>query len=194
MGVGHYENFPVASLLAPPALRTRFGRSTASPAPPTTLPMKAMRHPRNACRAWRSCASALDAIDTRCAGDWPDLARAVRTHALPTPLLRDLLSAFRTGRRHAALRQLRVTARLLPSVRESDRALAARALRDAATRSCAAWSDAICTALQLTNFWQDVAPRLGQGAHLLPQPTICERFAVGEADLASACRRSAGAR
>ena len=37
-----------------------------------------------------------------------------------------------------------------------------------ATRSSTAWSDAICTALQLTNFWQDLQSRFRSRAHLSP--------------------------
>ncbi len=94
MGVGHYENFPVASLLAPPALRDairaiyRFARTADDIADEGNAP------PAERLRGLAELRGALDAIDAGAAGDWPDLARAVRTHALPTPLLRDLLSAF----------------------------------------------------------------------------------------------------
>jgi squalene synthase HpnC len=43
-------------------------------------------------------------------------------------------------------------------------------------------SDATCTALQLTNFWQDVARDLDRGRIYIPREDM-ERFAVSEADL-----------
>lgn len=49
-------------------------------------------------------------------------------------------------------------------------------------------SDSTCTALQLTNFWQDVARDLAMGRIYLPAEDM-ERFGVSEADLG---RRPAG--
>ncbi len=120
---------------------------------------------------------------TETAGDWPDLARAVRTHALPTPLLRDLLSAFEQDvvtSRYASFESL------LDYCRRSANPIG-RLLLVLYGRSdgqCEAWSDAICTALQLTNFWQDVGLDWHKGRIYLPAEDL-QRFAVGEPDLAS---------
>ncbi len=46
-----------------------------------------------------------------------------------------------------------------------------------------AWSDAICTGLQLTNFWQDVAVDWDKGRVYLPREDL-ERFDVSEAHIA----------
>lgn len=46
----------------------------------------------------------------------------------------------------------------------------------------AALSDAVCTGLQLVNFWQDVAPDLDRGRIYLPRESL-RRFAVEEEDL-----------
>ena len=47
-----------------------------------------------------------------------------------------------------------------------------------------AWSDSICTALQLAEHWQDVAEDLASGRIYLPAEDL-ERFGVTEADLAA---------
>ena len=47
-----------------------------------------------------------------------------------------------------------------------------------------AWSDAICTALQLVNFWQDVAADWQRGRVYLPQEDLAH-FRVAESDIAS---------
>jgi squalene synthase HpnC len=46
-------------------------------------------------------------------------------------------------------------------------------------------SDATCTALQLTNFWQDVAIDLGKGRVYIPQEDM-ERFGYGQEELGQA--------
>lgn len=46
-------------------------------------------------------------------------------------------------------------------------------------------ADATCTALQLTNFWQDIAIDLGKGRIYLPQEDL-RRFGVSEEDLREA--------
>src|SRR2546423_14296906 len=94
MGVGHYENFPVASLLLPHRLRApvralyRFAR-TADDVADEGDASAATRLQQLA-----DLAGQLDAIERGAANDWPDLDAAVRQHHLPIELLRDLLSAF----------------------------------------------------------------------------------------------------
>ncbi len=53
-----------------------------------------------------------------------------------------------------------------------------------------AWSDAICTGLQLTNFWQDVALDWDKGRVYLPREDLL-RFGVNEAQIAGAAARRA---
>jgi squalene synthase HpnC len=59
------------------------------------------------------------------------------------------------------------------------------AVFDSATPELVALSDRICTALQLTEHWQDVAEDLRAGRIYLPAED-CERFGCGERDLARA--------
>ena len=183
MGVGHYENFPVASLLAPPALRDairaiyRFARTADD------IADEGNATPAERLRGLAELRTALDAIDGGDAGDWPDLAQAVRAHALPTQLLRDLLSAFEQDvvtPRYASFDSLLDYCRR--SANPIGRLLLVLYRRSDAQRE--AWSDAICTALQLTNFWQDVGLDWDKGRIYVPTEDL-QRFAVGEADLAS---------
>jgi phytoene synthase len=120
----------------------------------------------------------LDAPGTR----WPDLAAAVSGHGLPLPLLHDLLSAFTqdvTARRYADY------AALLDYCRRSANPVG-RLLLSLYRREepgLLAMSDAICTGLQLTNFWQDVAIDWDKGRVYLPREDLA-RFAVEEAQIA----------
>ena len=149
MGVGHYENFPVASLLAPPRLRPairaiyRFARTADD-----------LADEGDATSAERLCAlgqlrGVLDGIAACNAGDWPDLAAAVSAHDLPIGFFRDLLSAFEQDvvtTRYANYTNLCDYCRR--SADPIGRLLLMLYRRTDARTT--AWSDAICTGLQLT--------------------------------------------
>ena len=107
MAVDHYENFPVASWLAPPQLRGAivaiyaFARSADDIADEGDAP------PEARLAALDHYGAMLDAIER---GEDPveppfaSLASAVRAHALPLAPLRALLSAFRQDVGQDALR------------------------------------------------------------------------------------------
>jgi squalene synthase HpnC len=178
MGVGHYENFPVASLLAPPALRPairaiyRFARTADD------LADEGEAAAGDRLRELAALHRQLDAIAQGQPHDWPDLAQAIGEHNLPLALLHDLLSAFEQDvvkTRYAGYDELRDYCRrsadpigrlLLALYRRSDRA-------------ALDWSDAICTGLQLTNFWQDIGIDWAKGRVYLPREDL-QRFEVGE--------------
>jgi squalene synthase HpnC len=137
--------------------------------------------------ALESYQKALDVIER---GDTPtllaDLAFAVRAHALPLEPFRDLLSAFTqdvTVKRYATF------ADLLDYCRRSANPIGRLVLAvygvPAVVQSPAlfAASDAICTALQLTNFWQDVAADFQRGRIYVPQEDMA-RFDVAESQIA----------
>jgi squalene synthase HpnC len=101
---------------------------------------------------------------------------AVRTHALPVPLFLDLLSAFRQDvdvTRYADYAVLRDYCRR--SANPVGRLLLA--LYGVHGSDAARESDAICTALQLANFWQDVAVDWRKGRVYLPLADLA-RFDV----------------
>jgi len=183
--VEHYENFPVASWLVPARVRPAivaiyaFARGADDLADegdaPTAVRLAALDR----------YAAMLDAIER---GETPGkkpfdaLARAIRAHALPIEPFRDLLSAFRqdvTTPRYATFadvldycrRSANPVGRLL---------LALYGVSGTAERSA---SDAVCTGLQLTNFWQDVALDWKKGRVYLPGEDL-SRFEVTEAQIA----------
>jgi squalene synthase HpnC len=182
MGVGHYENFPVASLLLPQALRApvraiyRFAR-TADDIADEGEANAAVRLQQLA-----DLAGQLHAIARGVANDWPDLEQAVRRHRLPLELLHDLLSAFRqdvTVTRYPDYRAL------FDYCRRSANPVGRLMLRlfERDEPALHGYSDAICTGLQLVNFWQDIAADWNKGRVYLPQ-TELQRFGVDEAMIA----------
>ena len=183
MGVGHYENFPVASLLAPPHLRPairaiyRFARTADD------LADEGHATSAERLRALGQLRDMLDGIDAGNAGDWPDLAAAVSSHDLPIGLFCDLLSAFEQDvvtTRYANYTDLRDYCRR--SADPIGRLLLMLYRRTDARTT--AWSDAICTGLQLTNFWQDVALDWAKGRVYLPREDLAQ-FDVSEAQIAA---------
>jgi squalene synthase HpnC len=187
MGVGHYENFPVASLLLParlrPAVRAiyRFARTADDVAD------EGDASPTERLRELDALGRDLDCLDAP-ATRWPDLAAAVSRHQLPLSLLRDLLSAFAqdvTTTRYADYPAVLDYCRR--SANPIGRLLLALYRRD--EPALLGMSDAICTGLQLTNFWQDVALDWDKGRVYLPLDDLA-RFDVDEEQIAS--RRADG--
>jgi hydroxysqualene synthase len=162
VGVNHYENFPVASWLCPPEWRPavvaiyRFARTAddiADEGAASTAERLA------ALERYERCL--LEAHAQRAPGvDWPEifgpLAQAMRAHQLPLTPLRSLLSAFAqdTGNPLYADR-----AELLDYCARSANPIGRLLLHLAGVddRDSLARSDAICSALQLINFWQDLS-------------------------------------
>jgi squalene synthase HpnC len=190
VSVGHYENFPVASKMVPARYRGaivaiyRFARAADDIADEGDCDVPARL------RALESYGKAIDAIEQ---GETPtqlaDLALAVRAHALPLTPFRDLLSAFTqdvTVKRYATF------ADLLDYCRRSANPIGRLVLavydvpEVAQSAAHFAASDAICTALQLTNFWQDVAADYRRGRIYVPQEDLA-RFDVPESQIADSC-------
>lgn len=184
MAVDHYENFPVASILLPrrlvPAVEAIY--AFARGADDVADEGDAMPPERLA-----GLAEYEAALDDIAAGRLPArpmfvrLATVVAQYRLSLQPLRDLLSAFRqdvvTTRYpdYPALldycrRSADPVGRLMLALYGVD---GAANLRDA---------DAICSALQLINFWQDVGIDIGKGRIYLPQEDLL-RFGVAEADI-----------
>jgi len=158
MAVDHYENFPVASILMPAHLRRpvgliyRFAREADDFADEGDL------LPADLLALLQRFERELDRIES---GDSPgiawfaDLAAVIREHGLPLQLFRDLLSAFAqdvTQSRYADY------ATVLDYCRRSANPVGRLllVLYGAANEQNHVWSDAICSSLQLINFWQDV--------------------------------------
>ncbi len=194
MSVNHYENFPVASVLLPRHLRRavtdiyRFARSADDIADEgDALPherVEQLQRYRHALHNMVSPhapdpqqASELDAI-------FEPLARTVTRHQLPLTPFFDLLSAFEQD-----VTQTRYPdyASLSEYCRRSANPVGQLMLylyQSVDTESLAQ-SDAICTALQLINFLQDVAIDWRKGRLYLPQSDL-SRFGVTQSMIAQA--------
>lgn len=171
MSVDHYENFPVASILLPrrlvPAVEAiyAFARSADDIADEgDALPGERLAALERYERELDAIAAGLPRTDPLFAR----LAQVVAQYRLPLQPLRDLLSAFRQD---VVTTRYPVYAGLLDYCRRSANPvgrlmLALYGVGDDA-RSLAQ-SDAICTALQLVNFWQDVAIDIAKGRIYLP--------------------------
>jgi squalene synthase HpnC len=173
VGVDHYENFPVASLLCPPALRPaivaiyHFARTADDIADEGDAVQEQRLAELEAFRDELRNACAGRPARPRWAHVFDPLARQVRAFSLPPQQLHDLLDAFAQDTRNpqypdrAALldycrRSANPIGRLLLHLYGVDDALSLRQ------------SDAICSALQLINFWQDLGIDAPRGRHYVP--------------------------
>ena len=169
----HYENFPVASLLCPPALRPAvaaiywFARTADDLADEGDTP-PALRLADLA--AYRTD---LDAalLTGQPSARWPRVFGALsashQRHAFPRPLLHDLLSAFEQDVRNPAYPDRQS---LLDYCRRSANPVGRLLLHlyGLHDETDLQRSDAICSALQLINFWQDLGLDLKRGRNYLP--------------------------
>ncbi|MEJ8856485.1 squalene synthase HpnC [Variovorax robiniae] len=173
----HYENFPVASLLCPPRLRPPITAiyGFARTADDIADEGDASADERLAqLKAYRADLRAL-AKSGKVSARWPEvfgpLAKAMHDFSLPEPLLAALLSAFmqdiektRDGTDYID------RAQLLDYCARSANPVGRLMLHlfDIHEPESQARSDAICTALQLINFWQDPSVDLPRGRFYFP--------------------------
>lgn len=185
MGVDHYENFPVASLLCPPALRPavaaiyHYARTADDIADEGDVLAEARLADLAAYLAELHAVADGEQPGTRWARVFLPLANALREHALPLSLLEDLLSAFSQDvvkTRYADRDEL------LDYCRRSANPIGRLLLHLYGVNDpdALAQSDAICSALQLINFWQDLSIDLPRGRIYLPLDR-CRAHGVDEA-------------
>jgi squalene synthase HpnC len=178
----HYENFPVASWLLPRALRKPVAVIYAFARRADDLADEGDLTPE----ARLAGLTALDALIDGIAAGAPQttalglaLADVIRRHALPIKLFGDLLSAFRqdvTKHRYAHFGEVMDYCRR--SANPIGRLLL-HLLKHTDERDLAC-SDGICSALQLINFYQDLAQDYAEhGRIYIPQDEM-ERFGVTE--------------
>jgi len=186
MAVDHYENFPVASLLLPRALRGavrdiyRFARSADD------IADEGNAAPASRLFQLATYRSQLQRIDAGYAPNaltevFTPLARTIAHHHLPLAPFYDLLSAFeqdvRVTRYDDDTALLNYCARSAnPVGRLMLHLYGAHKLENLPL------SDTICTGLQLTNFWQDVALDWRKGRIYLPRDALV-RHDISEADI-----------
>jgi phytoene synthase len=181
MSVDHYENFPVASILMPRRLRKpvaaiyNFARAADDIADEGDLSNEERLQQLDDFR---------DELDHIAADETPllplfkRLDAEIREHSLPLQLFHELLDAFSQDvvkKRYADYDEL------MDYCRRSANPVGNLLLHlyEEATPVNIAYSDAICTSLQLINFWQDVAKDYAIGRIYLPQDDMA-RFDVSE--------------
>ena len=189
--ITHYENFPVASWLCPPHLRPAiaaiywFARTADDLADEGDVTANQRLDELAAFRADLMAASKAQSTSTRWPQVFTPLVTAIAKYSLPINHLDDLLSAFeqdirktRDGQGYAndaelhdyCARSADPVGRLL---------LHLYGITDA---TALGYSDNICTALQLINFWQDISQDIPRGRFYLTD-AACAKFNVSRADL-----------
>ena len=175
--IDHYENFPVASWLCPAHLRPavvaiyHFARTADD------IADEGVADAHSRLSSLKAMESDLLACTTtgHVSAQWPQvftpLAAQIRQHAIPLQPLLDLLDAFTQDvnythekRRYASREEL------LDYCRRSANPIGRLLLHLYSVNDSASLtqSDAICSALQLINFWQDLSVDIPRGRHYLP--------------------------
>ena len=187
----HYENFPVASWLCPPALRPAIGAiywfartaddiADEGDAPAEQRLAELADYRADLHRVHQGLPHG---------GRWPAvfeaLGREIVRHRLPLQLLDDLLDAFRQDIAYTAEgHRYRDDDELLDYCRRSANPVGRLLLHLYGIDDpvSLAQSDRICTALQLINFWQDLGRDLAQG-RWYPSQAAMQRHGLDEAAL-----------
>ncbi|MBI5429059.1 MAG: squalene synthase HpnC [Nitrosomonadales bacterium] len=185
MSVDHYENFPVASILMPKRLRKpvaaiyHFARAADDIADEGDLPdaerLKQLDEFRAELRRIAFHEKPHTALFQR-------LAAEIGQYTLPMPLFYDLLDAFSQD---VVKKRYQNFDEVLDYCRRSANPVGHLLLHlySESTPVNLAYSDAICTALQLINFWQDVAKDYAIGRIYLPLDELAQ-YGVSEEQIA----------
>jgi hydroxysqualene synthase len=188
----HYENFPVASRLLPRRMRPHvaaiyaFARIADDMADEGQRSASARLEDLDAWRQRLHRAARGEPTDDRPHAEvFVALRQTIAECRLPVSLLDDLLSAFAqdvTVTRYASWPSV------LDYCRRSANPVGRLVLRVAGREnpSMDAASDAVCTALQLTNFWQDVDVDWRKGRLYVPED-VWRTAGACEADLDARC-------
>ena len=185
VNAGHYENFPVASIILPrhlrPAVRAiyAFARTADDFADEGDAPPEARLAQLAEYHAHLRALERGDALDHPI---FRDLASPIREYALPYPLFHDLLCAFEQDvvkTRYAHFGEVMEYCKR--SANPIGRLLL-HLYRDRDEKHLA-WSDGICSSLQLINFLQDVAQDWHKGRIYLPQDEMA-KYGVTERQIA----------
>ncbi|HTK02560.1 MAG TPA: squalene synthase HpnC [Bordetella sp.] len=196
MAVDHYENFPVASILLPRRLRAavgdiyRFARSAddiadegAADDARRLADLAAYREELH--RIAQGKPGGRPVADPALAAVFDPLAATIANHQLPITPFYDLLSAFEQD---VVVKRYADEATLLDYCSRSANPVGRLMLHlyGAADAANLRDADAICTGLQLVNFWQDVHIDWRKERVYLPQDAL-RRHGVTEEDVAT-CR------
>jgi squalene synthase HpnC len=173
VSIEHYENFPVASVLCPPAIRPavvaiyHFARSADDLADEGDADTATRLADLAAYRSELHAMFAGRVPDPRWARVFLPLAHAVQQHGLPGTPLSDLLDAFEQDVHNPPYPD---RASLLDYCRRSANPVGRLLLHlyGVSDTISLRHADQICSALQLINFWQDLSVDLPRGRCYLP--------------------------
>ena len=193
--ITHYENFPVASWLCPPHLRSPiaaiywFARTADDLADEGDATAEERLNDLEAFRTDLVAASKNAPNASFASTRWPHvftpLTAAIAKFSLPIRHLDDLLSAFaqdicktRDGLGY------KTEAELLDYCTRSANPVGRLLLHlyGISDAEALGYSDDICTSLQLINFWQDISQDIPRGRFYLPEDD-CAKFGVSKTDL-----------
>ena len=185
MAVDHYENFPVASILLPRHLRRavqiiyHFARQADDFADEGNIPDEQRLSKLDGFRDELRRIGNHEIVHTPL---FHDVADIIAQHQLPLQLFHDLLDAFAQDvikKRYATYDEV------LDYCRRSANPIGRLLLHlyQEVTPHNLIYADAICTSLQLVNFWQDVKKDYAIGRIYLPQDEMA-RFGVSEKQIA----------
>ncbi len=172
--MNHYENFPVASLLLPKKLRPAVEAIYAFARTADDIADEGDADAPTRLAGLAAYSAQLDRIENGQPSEeklFSRLAQEIQRHHLPIQPFRDLLSAFSqdvTKQRYANL------AEVIDYCRRSANPVGRLMLHlygDHDPRH-SAYSDAICTSLQLINFLQDIAVDCEKNRIYLPQDEL----------------------
>jgi squalene synthase HpnC len=189
VSVDHYENFPVASWLLPAHLRRPIEAIYAFARSADDFADEGDFSPAERLRLLDGYSAQLKLIASGGDSDvalFNRLARVISEHSLPVSLFEDLLDAFKQD---VTKSRYETFVELLDYCRRSANPIGRLMLhlyRKTSPENLA-WSDQICTALQLINHWQDVAVDFGKpvcGRIYIPHDDL-SAFGLSETDIAA---------
>ena len=186
-GIDHYENFPVASVLCPAHLRApitaiyHYARTADDLADEGDATPEQRLADLQAYRQQLLLASQANAdLDTRWVAVFNPLRKAMADFQLPIDALENLLKAFiQDTEKSRDAGWYATEAELLNYCAWSANPVGRLMLHLYGVNDALSLkqSDAICSALQLINFWQDLSVDIPRGRYYVPL-SACARFGV----------------
>ena len=178
----HYENFPVASMLVPRPMRRHIAAVYAFARAADDFADEGTRSPDERYELLDGWGRRLRHAAVSAEGGAPPqkgepqntiaiflaLGESIRSVPLPVESFEDLISAFRQD---VGVTRYSTWTELIDYCRRSANPIGRLVLCIAGRDDVrlAAWSDATCTALQLTNFWQDLKIDFDRGRIYVPE-------------------------
>lgn len=179
----HYENFPVASFLCPKRIRPavvaiyRFARTADDIADEDNKTAQQrlleLQDYRNALDT--ASQHTTIAVNSTWYGVMQPLQQAITQYQLPTQYLHDLITAFEQDTRHTQTGYVYESWQDLHNYAKYSANPVGRLmlhLYNVYDDTSIAQSDAICTALQFYNFWQDISVDIARKRYYLPS-AVC---------------------